>query len=147
MPEPADTLSLAQRITKPIPLAALGVLALVVVTTAVIAAGGAQVGKIGYTIIGVVALVALATLVVAVLLTRQPSPSIRGDAQGHAAPGVVGGHYVVDAEVPSGGPTLPSGIQITGTAKGNYAPGVVGGNYVVGGNPSNESGKTHDRPS
>jgi len=128
-----NTLSLAQRITKPIPLAALGVLSLVVVSLATIAAVGSDVGSVAYLIIGTVAVVALATLIVAVSLSKGPPPAISGQTDGDNSPGFVAGNYVVNADAPAADSNLPAGVSITSKTKGDQSPAVVGGSYVVGG--------------
>ena len=131
MTEGNKTLSLAQKITKPIPLAALGVLAAVVVLMGIITAGGAQIGGLGYAIVGGITFIAIVTLVIAVILTRPPVTKIDVSTKGQFSPGVVGDNYVINGPAALGDSKLPTNVAIRAKTEGDFSPGVVGGTFAA----------------
>jgi hypothetical protein len=130
-------LSLAQKITKPIPLAALAVLVLAAVALAIIRAGGAQVGTIGYTLIAAVAIIALVAVALALAKSKPEGASIA--TKGDFSPGQVDGNYAVGVEAAKASGGTPHRVASQGTAgaattistDGSHSPGRVGGDYSV----------------
>ena len=143
MSETAKTLGLASRIKKPIPLAALAVFTVAVVALAIVRAGNAHVGALGYTIIGMVAVVALAALMVALVLAKPGRATIK--TAGDYSPGVVGGDYAVSRgenppqtrKTAKAAPRDPSVSPVATSieTEGSHSPGRVGGSYNVEENP------------
>ncbi len=136
MTETARVLGLAARITKPVPLAALAVLALTLVALALIRAGVAKAGAYGITIVSVMAFIALVTLIVAVIVIKPVRTGVK--TSGDFSPGVVDGNYSVGKEAgkqASGDKSRtgaddnfnPSSIETAGS----HSPGKVGGDYSV----------------
>jgi len=93
MNETTEMLGFADRIKKPIPLAALAILVVAVVSLALIQAGVAQVGALGFVITGVVAVIALVALIGALIATKPGRATIM--TGGNYSPGEVGGDYSV----------------------------------------------------
>jgi hypothetical protein len=128
---------LASRITKPIPLAALCVLALTSIALAIVRVGEVHVGMIGYAIIAAMSIIALVALVLAIAKPQQATSAML--TKGDYSPGDVGRDYLVSGHLdpPSqktrnstGKPAPPNASQ-TIVTEGSYSPGRVGGDYTV----------------
>jgi hypothetical protein len=132
MPE-EKVLGLASRITKPIPLAALTVLALAAVGLAIIRVGEHQVGFLGYAIVAAVAAIAILALIRAVANPKQADIAIK--TAGNYSPGEVGGNYSVGSSASicqTRAANYPLPGQTTSIeTKGSHSPGRVGGDYTV----------------
>jgi hypothetical protein len=132
--------SLASRITKPISLAALAVLALAAVALTIIRVGEAQVGAMGYVIIGIMAAIAAIALVLA--LTRPAGRVSMVATKGDFSPGEVGGDYSVgggSSNKKAGTPVRGRDDDLTSTnvaTEGSYSPGHVRGDYAVDPKPA-----------
>ena len=135
MNDPNKTLSLATRIKKPVPLAALAVLVLAIVALALVKAGAREVGALGYTIIGTVGFVALIALILALTGSKPPQRTIK--TTGDFSPGeVVGDYSVGSVESPRriksmkrDGAVAPPPASIE--TQGANSPGRVGGDYTA----------------
>src|SRR4051794_23925102 len=93
-----EILGVAERIKRPVPLAALAVIVAAAVCMALIRAGVAQVGTLGYVMLGVVTLIAVLALITALNATKPRGSSIR--TAGNYSPGEVGGNYSVGSSKP-----------------------------------------------
>jgi hypothetical protein len=134
-----EVLGLASRIKRPIPLAALAVLILGMVALAIIRSGAAQIGTLGYAIIGIVALVALVTLIVALIIAKPARVTIK--TGGEYSPGDIGGDYSVNHAATPSQSKRPASTEVRNPpprfpatsieTKGSHSPGRVGGDYSV----------------
>lgn len=137
-----EPFSIAKRITKPIPLAALVVLVLEAIALAIIQAGEAHVGAIGYTIIAAVTLIATLALLIAFVRSKPADSSIT--TKGDYSPGDVGGDYLVSESQANEQEQAASRSKVSSTplseksieTEGHHSPGRVNGNYTIHENKS-----------